>query len=472
MFPLMNFRLSLLAAVLSVSAPAATAGPPGRPNFVFVLVDDLRWDELGCAGHPYLRTPHLDRVAREGVFFRNAFATTPLCSPSRASLLTGQYAHRHGIVDNTDRSADSHRLDTFPRRLQAAGYETAFLGKWHMGNDPTPRPGFDVWTCLKGQGSTNDPELYENGVAAKVPGYVTDILTDRAVAFLRRERAKPFLLYLAHKALHPETAQNADGSLTDPGASRFIPAERHRTLYAGAPVPRRPNALAPPEGKPALLRRIGDLPPLGPVTGTSDETVRDRQRMLSAVDEGLGAVFRALEETGRLDDTVVVVTSDHGYFYGEHGLSVERRLAYEEAVRIPLLVRYPVRKARGTIDATALTIDLAPTLLDLAGVPVPETMQGRSLAPLLDGAAMNSRSSFLIEYFTDTVFPRVHKMGYRAVRTGRWKYIHYTELEGMDELYDLEADPYEMKNRIGDPAARSDLDTLKGELDRILAETR
>jgi N-acetylglucosamine-6-sulfatase len=320
-----------------------------------------------------------------------------------------------------------------------------------MGNDDSPRPGFDHWVCLKGQGSTFDPELNVNGINGKEPGYVTDVLHGHAVKFLQQKRTQPFLLYFAHKALHPETIQRGDGSLSDPNASSFIPAERHKGLYAGEKVPRRPNALTPPQGKPALQRKIGDLPPLGPATGSTDESILGRLRMLAAVDESLGALLQMLTESGELDRTLMVVTSDHGYFYGEHGLSVERRLAYEEAIRIPLLMRLPgVIRAGSTPTEIALTIDLAPTLLELAGAaPLPK-QQGRSLMPLFRGGAHEWREGFLIEYFTDTVFPRIHHMGYRAIRTGRWKLIHYTELTDMDELYDLEADPYEMQNRMGD----------------------
>jgi N-acetylglucosamine-6-sulfatase len=245
---------TVLFCVASALTFAGTAAAVERPNIVFILVDDLRWDDLGCTGHPFVKTPHIDRIAREGVLFRNAFATTPLCSPSRGSFLTGQYAHTHGIVDNIDRSAASHKLVTFPRLLHNAGYETGYIGKWHMGNDDSPRPGFDHWVALKGQGTSNDPELNENGVSRKVTGYTTDVLNDRTVDFVERKREKPFLLYVAHKALHPETVQRADGSLSDPSASHFIPAERHKQLYADAKIVRRPNAVAP-RGKPALERR-------------------------------------------------------------------------------------------------------------------------------------------------------------------------------------------------------------------------
>jgi N-acetylglucosamine-6-sulfatase len=227
-----------------------------------------------------------------------------------------------------------------------------------------------------------------------------------------------------------------------------------------------------PAGKPALLRRIGDLPPLGAKTGTSDEAVLGRQRSLMAIEDGVGEILKALSDTGRLDNTIVVFTSDNGYFYGEHGLSVERRLAYEESIRMPLLVRYPkLVKPGRVVDQFALNLDLAPTLLDLAGVTVPGAMQGRSLRPLLAGERVNWRDSFLIEYYSDKVFPRIVNMGYKAVRTGRWKYIRYLELEGMDELYDLQTDPYEMKNLAGDPGAANRLRSMKIEIERLLKET-
>src|SRR6185503_8735549 len=234
------------------------------PNIVFILIDDLRWDELGIAGHPFIRTPNIDRIGKEGALFRNAFMTTPLCSPSRASFLTGQYAHTHGITDNVDRSAASHSLVTFPLLLHQSGYETAFIGKWHMGNDDTPRPGFDRWVSFKGQGTYLNPDINEDGKPLKRAGYITDILNGYAVEFIRRRHDKPFLVYLAHKAIHPEVTQNDDGSVNLAAAELFIPAIRHRDLYAGKPVPHRPNYKRAPEGKPALQRRIGDLPPLGP----------------------------------------------------------------------------------------------------------------------------------------------------------------------------------------------------------------
>ena len=471
-------RSLLVATLLLIAcAPAApdarrnAGGGAAHPNIVFVLVDDLRWDDIAIAGHPFVETPNIDRVGREGVRFLNAFATTPLCSPSRASILTGQYAHTNGITDNTARDSASHRLPTFAIPLQAAGYRTAFMGKWHMGNDDTRRPGWTRWVAMKGQGEAIDPKLNIDGTRTTVKGYVTDVLTDYAVDFIRESRSKPFLLYLSHKAMHPNVVQRDDGSIGVAGAQQpegFVPAERHRGRYASKVVPRRANALRPPVRKPALQRAIPGLPPLSPATGTSDRDIRGRLEMLLGVDESLGRIFATLDSFGELDNTVIVVTGDHGYFYGEHGLDQERRLAYEETARIPLLIRFPRAARAGTTPAQMVqTIDFASTMLALAGVTDPVTREGRSLVPLLEGATPPWRSSILIEYYTDAVFPRTLKMGYQAVRTDRYKFIRYTELKGMDELYDLEADPFEMDNLIGTGRGDALAPTLTKELERL-----
>jgi N-acetylglucosamine-6-sulfatase len=475
MFPdLRSLILAVSLAAAGCSAPPpAPAAPPRPPNIVFIVVDDMRWDEMRVAGHPVLETPNMDRLAREGMRFLNAFATTPLCSPSRASLLTGQYPRAHGIIDNTARP--SHGLPTFPRELQRAGYTTGFFGKWHMGNDDSPRPGFTRWVAMPGQGEAIDPHLNVDGRRLQARGYVTDVLTDYVEQFIQQAGEKPFLAYLAHKAIHPNMVQRDDGSLRpvpgQPGG--FVAAERHRGRYKDQPMPRRPNAFKPPADKPALMRRIGNLPPLGRQTATTDDEMRGRAEMLLAVDDSLGRVLAALEKAGTLDDTVIVFTSDHGYFYGEHGLNEERRLAYEETIRIPLLVRYPSRvKAGAVASQMVLTIDLAPTLLELAGLTPLSGMQGRSLAPIFSGTAGAWRESFLVEYYSDTVFPRILKMGYSAVRTTTAKYIEYRDLAGMNELYDLGTDPYEEHNLIVSPAGATLLKTMQGELERLTRSAR
>jgi arylsulfatase A-like enzyme len=460
----------VLLMIFALVCLAQSDRPQRRPpNIIFILIDDLRWDDFGIAGHPFIKTPNIDRIGREGALFRHAFITAPLCSPSRASFLTGQYPHTHGITDNVDRSAASHKLITFPLLLQQSGYTTAFIGKWHMGNDDSQRPGFDRWISFKGQGSYLDPAINEDGKDVKPGGYITDLLSGYAIEFIKRRHDKPYLVYLAHKAIHPEVMQHDDGSINLAEAEHFIPAERHRNLFIGQRIPRRASAMRPPTGKPALERKINDLPPLGANTATRDEAVLGRLRSLMAVEEGIGEILKALKETDQLDNTVIVFTSDNGYFYGEHGLSVERRLAYEESIRMPLLIRYPKAIKPGTVrDEFALNIDLAPTLLELAGVSAPTSMEGRSLVPLLKGAKTQWSNSFLIEYYSDRVFPRIRQMGYKAVRNERWKYIHYFELEGMDELYDLKADAYEMRNIIHQPGAAKILEEMKSEMERLL----
>ena len=468
---LLLFTIPAICCNLFASGAQSAESPP-RPNIVFVLVDDLRWDDLGCTGHPFVKTPHIDRIAKEGATFRNAFAATPLCSPSRASILTGLHARAHGVRDNTNHDALSHQLDTFLRRLKDTGYTTAFLGKWHMGTDDSPRPGIDHWLSFKGQGQYINPQVNVNGKEQQASGYATDILNQHAREFLRRSHDKPFVLYLSHKAVHPNLEQRADGSIDDPTAAHFIPAESYRRLYADAVIPRRANAqFERLEGKPALTRPIAGLPPLSRSTGTSDEVIRDRLRMLASVEDGVGIIFKTLEETGKLDNTLLVFTSDHGYFYGEHGLSVERRLAYDEAARIPLLMRYP-RLIRRSSEITPLvqTIDLAPTFLELAGAKALPAVHGRSLLPLLTGSESKLRESLLIEHMSDKVFPRMHGMGYQAVRTEDWKYIHYTDLENVDELYDLRSDPFEMRNLISDPLSQSKRIDLQKELQRLVQD--
>ena len=442
-----------------------------RPNFLVVVLDDVRFDDLGFAGHPFVQTPSFDRVANEGVQFTNAFAAIPLCSPNRASILTGQYPHSHGIIDNTDRSPRSHQLLTFPRLLRRVGYETAFFGKWHMGLDDSPRPGFDEWLSFRGQGTYFDPPVNDNGQRRELRGYASDLFSDRVAEFIRRRRDRPFLAYLSHKAVHPELFQGADGSIRHvPEDGGFRPPRRLRGLYENEPVPRRPNTCSYGAGKRALRRSIPGVPPLGPSTGTPDQVVRDRLRILTAADQAFANVLRALEETGQEGNTLVLLTSDHGYFYGEHGLNEERRLAYEESIRVPLAVRWPQRVAAGReASGLAVSVDVAPTLLELAGAESPPDVHGRSLTPLLEGPTPSDwRRSLLVEYYSDSVWPRMSSMGYQAVRTARWKYIRYRELEGMDEVYDLNNDPFELRNLHDAPGILATRAELRAELNRLL----
>ena len=403
------------AAAASTFAPRAFAAPaPGRPNILLIVVDDLRFDEFGAGGHPYLRTPAIDRIAREGISFANAFHATPLCSPNRACILTGEYASRHGIFSNVSRERLSHRLRTMTRHLHDGGYQTAHVGKWHMGDDPKPRPGYDYWVSFSAQGKIVDPDLWEDGGLHKVEGYVTDILTDRALKFLNgRDRAKPFFLYLGHKAVHPDVIQRNDGSLDLSRGMNYIAAPNYAGRFKDEVFKRAPSAEGPIEKRPqsAMIRQMlamktspqneaefpGVLDP-----GTSEASIRQRAEMMCSVDDSTAALLAALTASGDLDDTVVVFTSDNGFFFGEHGLSIERRLPYEESIRMPLLVRYPALAKRGGVARElASSIDIAPTLLDLAGLEIPAHIQGKSMRRALDGRTQaHGRSGVLTEYFS------------------------------------------------------------------------
>jgi arylsulfatase A-like enzyme len=477
-------KLALLAGAMLLPRPVSAQAP--RPNFVVLLVDNVRADEFGLGGHPYLATPNIDRLAREGAMFRSAYVTTPLCSPARASLLTGQYASRHGIMDNTSRSRASHELHTFAQDLQRLGYETAFLGKWHMGNDPRPRPGWDYWVSYRGQGVSIDPELYEEGQARQATGHITDIMYDRAIGFVRKDHGgKPFLLYLAHKAVHPDVKQLDDGSPDfSQGGGKHIAAARHRGAFRDRVWPPAPNVLSPgsfPEGKP-VLRRVLErraLPEHQPKYGSfmeytySQDYIRSRAEVLLGVDEGLARLRQALADANALDRTVIIYTSDNGEFLGAHGLTTEIRLPYEGAARVPLLIRYPpLVKAGRVIDQLALNIDLAPTLIELAGGTPGPQIQGRSLVPLLRGSPPEWRRSILLELDSEeATFPWLVNVSYRAVRMGKHKYIHWVNVEGMDELYDLERDPFELANLIARPELRDTVATLQRELSRLVAKS-
>jgi len=451
-----------------------------RPNFLIILIDDLRFDEFGAGGHPYMKTPNVDRIAREGVIFERAFHTTPICSPNRASVLTGQYASRHGIIDNVARDAASHRLPNYHLELQRLGYETAHIGKWHMGNDGQPRPGYDTWVSFDGHGRLEDPRLNEQGRTVQHRGYITDILNTMAVDFVKRSHDKPWSLFLAHKAVHPDAEQAADGTLSLVG---YQPAARHAKLYEGCVFPSKPNMLAPAEvvkQKPAwaeafdLKKNERSQALLKPIHAGQQEEIRLRAAMMASVDEGVGMLFDALARTGQLDETFILFFGDNGYFFGEHGLGPERRFAYEEGIRSPFIARYPKRIRPGSrVRDLVICQDIAPTLIQFAGGRPGPQVQGRSLLPLLSGKRSGWRKSLLVEYWAENAMPWLIGMTYKAVRTGRYKYIRWVNRSRngeLDELYDLDRDPYEISNVINRPAYRSVRERLRRELRRLVVE--
>jgi len=415
-----------------------------RPNIVFILTDDQRYDAMSCAGHPFLKTPHMDRLAKEGVLFKNAFVTTSLCSPSRGSFLTGCYAHTHEVFSNAGKDANP-AFPTFPQLLQKAGYETAFVGKWHMAASNSPRPGFDHWVSFSGQGNYNKNKLNVNGKVVGSENYVTDALTDYAVGFLKKKHSKPFVLYLSHKAVH----------------APFTPAKRHANLYSSVQIESRHNPKDNLATKPPWGRKMDK---------NWKSQILSYFQTLAAVDESVGRVLDTLEEIGTLDNTAIVFAGDNGYFHGEHGGMWDKRAAYEPSMRIPLIMRYPnlVRSAVICTDLV-LNIDLAPTLLELAGVQIPGTMQGQSWLGALQGRP--GRESFLYEYFQENG-DRFKRPAVLAVRTKRWKYVTYPlDSSLISELYDLQADPEELNNLIDDPGYAGTLSELKDELDKLKQQT-
>ncbi|MCC7328005.1 MAG: sulfatase-like hydrolase/transferase [Burkholderiales bacterium] len=465
--------------------------PARKPNLLVILIDDLRYDEFGAGGHPYMKTPNIDRLAHEGALFERAFHTTPICSPNRASIVTGQYASRHGIIDNVARDAMSHRLPNYHLELQRLGYETAHIGKWHMGNDGMPRPGYDYWISYDGHGKLMDPRLNHDGVHVQHNGYITDIMNGLAVDYLERKRTKPFSLFFAHKAVHPDAEQAADGTLRITAQGGYIVADRHRDLYRDAVFPRKPNMLSALEvvrHKPAwaecLALRSGESSQqvLAALQSGTQEEIRLRARMMAAVDEGMGAIFDTLERQGELDNTFIVFLGDNGFFFGEHALLPERRFAYEEGIRSPFLVRYPSRVRAGTrLSDLVICQDIAPTMISLAGGKPGPQIQGRSLLPLFargakparTGSRAGWRKSFLIEYWAEQAMPWLVGMTYKAVRTDRWKYIHWINRGRaceLDELYDLEHDPYELDNLNRSRAAAPMRERLRRELGKLIVE--
>jgi N-acetylglucosamine-6-sulfatase len=449
-------------------------------NFLVILIDDLRYDEFGAGGHPYVSTPHIDRIAGEGALFERAFHTTPICSPNRASILTGQYASRHGIIDNVARDSASYRLPNYHLELQRVGYETAHIGKWHMGNSGMPRPGYDYWIAFDGHGRLTDPTLNDNGAYVERKGYITDIMNALAVDFVSRKHTKPWSLFFAHKAVHPDAEQAADGTFRMDG---YRVAERHQHLYRDSIFPRKPNMLSAEQvvkSKPAwaeafeLKKSAQARTMLDAIHSGEQEEIRLRARMMAAVDEGVGMLFEALERSGQLDNTLIVFFGDNGYFFGEHGLGPERRFAYEEGIRAPFIARLPGRIKPGTrIAPLVICQDLAPTLLQLAGARPGPHIQGRSLLPLFSGKRSAWRKSFLVEYWAENAYPWLVGMTYKCVRTERHKYIHWVNrgrAGELDELYDLEKDPYELDNLIRRASQRPVRERLKRELRRLSIE--
>ena len=470
MSPIRLFLNLAVAAVAAAPCVAASAAP--RPNILYILCDDLRPAALGAYGSPHVKTPHIDRLAAEGVRFANAFCTTSLCSPSRASLLTGLYAHKHGVRDNFTELPAS--LPHWPARLRDAGYATAYVGKWHMGEDNDgPRPGFDWFVTHKGQGKYFDTEWNFHGQKREVrPGYYTTVVTDLAIEWLQKQSpAKPWVMCIGHKAPH----------------SFYTPEEKYARTFANVRIPY-PATAFQLDDKPAWMKeRLNTWHGIyGPLfewrkkfPDARPEAVVDFENMVRgywgtilSVDDSVGRLRAYLETTGQLDNTVIVFLGDNGLLEGEHGM-VDKRTAHEPSIRIPLIVRYPALARGRVVEKQVLTCDLPPSLLELAGASVLGKIDGASWVKLArDGADRAWRSSWFYEYNYEKQFPYTPNV--RALRTDRWKYIRYPHGDGspdrhLAELYDLSADPDETRNLAADPKQAATVAQLRTELTRVMA---
>ncbi|TWT79231.1 Arylsulfatase [Planctomycetes bacterium CA13] len=433
-------------------------------NVVFILTDDHRYDAMGFMGHPFLKTPNLDAIANNGVHVKNAFVTTSLCSPSRASILTGLYTHKHRVIDNNRTVPEGTVF--FPQYLQNAGYSTAFIGKWHMGgHHDDPRPGFDHWISFRGQGVYLPPRpsytLNVNGKRVKQNGYITDELTDYAIDWLKEQQDsdKPFCLYLSHKAVH----------------ANFTPAERHAGQYADADLsflPRGENITAQNDA-PRWVRDQKNSWHGIDFSYHSDEGLdylyRRYCETLLGVDDSVGRVMEQLKEMGLYDSTLVIYMGDNGFMWGEHGL-IDKRVSYEESIRVPMMMQCPELYKGGTVlDSVIGNIDIGPTILHAAGLKAPDYMDGMSFLDLPNNPNMKWRDYFLYVYYWEKNFPQSPTQF--ALRGDRFKYITYYGLWDVDELYDLTTDPGETINLINNPDYKSVAKEMENRLYEMLGES-
>ena len=457
-------------AILTLADAAARSLSAGqndkiaKRNIILVLSDDHRYDFMGFMKESpaFLKTPNMDRMAQQGAHLTNAFVSTSLCSPSRASILTGQYMHHHRIVDNQHPAPEGTVF--FPQYLQKAGYQTAFIGKWHMGHeDDSPRPGFNHWASFKGQGTYFNPMLNINNERRTFQGYTTDVLTDQALRWLRNDRddRKPFFLYLSFKAVHYP----------------FQPAERYKGRYNKEQV-KRPETMANTEHnyqtQPHWVRErrysIHGIDHMetgqydnDPVP-SFDELYKQYCETVHGLDENLGRVLNYLDETGLSKSTLVIYMGDNGFALGEHGF-YDKRDAFEESIRVPMLAYAPGMIKPGTkITQMVQNIDIAPTLLAAADVkqPTAANMDGYSFLPLLLDKSIQWRDHILYEYYWEWNFPATPTVF--AIRTERYKYIFYQGVWDHDGFYDLQTDPHERHNLINVPAYIEQIVAMKKQL--------
>jgi arylsulfatase A-like enzyme len=484
----MRFHVFFFVALLSIARAAE------RPNILFIMTDDHAAHAMSCYGSKVNVTPNMDRIAKDGARFTNAFVTNSICTPSRATILTGKYSHLNGtpVFNRFDGSQQN-----VAKLLQAAGYSTGMIGKWHLGSDPT---GFDRWIVLPGQGVYRDPEFLTPEGRVTVKGYATDVITDLGVKWLEtRPKEKPFFLMLHHKAPHrPWEPDEKNRALF---AQRTIPEpatlfDDYKTRPAALPenaqtvandLTRRDLKLTPPEElkqpernkwlntKPDAVEVAGADGSMKTLTGEAlvhwkyQRYMQDYLACVQGVDDNIGRVLDYLEATGLARNTVVFYTADNGFFLGDNGM-YDKRFMYEPSLRVPLLVRGPGVKAGAVSELFALNNDYAPTFLDLAGLPVPADMQGRSLLPLLRGETpADWRTSMYYRYYHD---PGDHNTrAHYGVRTVSHKLIHYWKKDAW-EMFDLKSDPAELRNIAGDEKEAARLGELKTELARLRKELK
>ena len=435
-------------------------------NVIFVLVDDHRYDAMGFVGHPFLETPHLDALAAGGIHLPNAFVTTSLCSPSRASILTGQYMHNHRVVDNNNLVPEGTTF--FPQYLAASGYDTAYIGKWHMGGaSDEPRPGFDHWVSFRGQGRYYPQQgwmLNINGKRSPQRGYITDELTDHAIQWLdSRQSDKPFFLYLSHKAVHAE----------------FAPAARHKGRYQDVPWTPPATMANSPENyrhKPLWVKnqrnswhgvdfayQSADTP--------IEQLYKNYCESLLAVDDSVGRIMDWLREHDLIRDTLVIYMGDNGFLWGEHGL-IDKRNAYEESMRVPMIAHCPaIFKAGSKVEGVVANIDIGPTVLEAAGLVAPKHMDGRSWLSLAEQkiSLAQWRPYLLYEYYWEYNFP--HTPTVFALRGNDYKFIQYHGVWDIDELYDMKRDQKEQRNLIFDPEYAEVVKKMRAHLFQALQDT-
>jgi arylsulfatase A-like enzyme len=439
---------------------ARTTERDNRPNFVIFMTDGQRADEMSIAGNKIIHTPHIDRIGQEGMRFQNAFVVNALCAPSRATVLTGMYSRKHGVIDNKNRTIATD-MPIISDLLREAGYEVAFCGKSHV-KGALRDHYWDYYFGPVDQPDYLNPRIAE-GVNGKIrqdqvyPGYVDDLLTQASVEWLLGRREKPFCLFLWLYAPHRP----------------FIRPRRHADLYNGVFIPK-PSTfdddLKNYPGKPQAFARAENKIGVFEDVRTLEALVKDHYATTVDADENIGRLLDALSQSGKLDDTAVFFTADHGFFLGEWHI-FDKRLMHEPSIRIPLLIRYPKLVNAGSLsEKMVLNLDIAPTVLELAGLKVPATMQGRSLVSLLKGENLGWREDWLYAYYE---YPGDHMVAKnRGIRTERYKLIEYYEEEPMQyELYDLQADPSETQNLYGHPEYASLATKLLQRLEEVRAET-